>query len=378
MTLNDKESRVLSRIRENPYISQKDLAEEVGLSRSSIANIISGLVHKHYLLGRAYVINEDRPVICIGGMNIDRLFELQDEPRGGISHKVKTYAGAGGCARNLAENLGRMNIPVSILTLVGEDAGWQVAKTYSQSYMNLAKVEVIESCPTGNYTEILDRHGEMILGMAETEIYDNMTPRWLSKHLPYLETAQMIVVDTNLPKDSLEQLISFAERREIPLVLISVSIPKIENIPSSLEGVDALIIKHNESAQYLGMPAETNEELKKSLRKWKEKGADFVFIVKDNEKVAYTETGEKEERVIDYPEQTGRSYQCGGCEALGAGWVYGRYQQKAEEEKRAYALTNAYYTMQKDYTVRPDLSQKVLEKDVKQYWQYLKEKGLPE
>src|SRR5699024_8289485 len=123
-------------------------------------------------------------------------------------------------------------------------------------YMNLAKVEVIESCPTGNYTEILDRHGEMILGMAETEIYDNMTPRWLSKHLPYLETAQMIVVDTNLPKDSLEQLISFAERREIPLVLISVSIPKIENIPSSLEGVDALIIKHNESAQYLGMPAE--------------------------------------------------------------------------------------------------------------------------
>src|SRR5690625_7630814 len=114
MALNEKESRVLSRIRENPYISQKELANDVELSRSSVANIISGLVQKGYLFGRAYVINETRPIVCIGGFNVDRFYQLQDEFEGGNSNRVKTRTSAGGVARHVADKIGGRSVQVPL------------------------------------------------------------------------------------------------------------------------------------------------------------------------------------------------------------------------------------------------------------------------
>ena len=48
-------------LKENPYITQLELAERIGLSRPAVANIISGLMRQRYILGKAYVINERKP-----------------------------------------------------------------------------------------------------------------------------------------------------------------------------------------------------------------------------------------------------------------------------------------------------------------------------
>ena len=39
--MNEQETLVLGMIKENPFISQEELSEIIGLSRSSLANIIS-------------------------------------------------------------------------------------------------------------------------------------------------------------------------------------------------------------------------------------------------------------------------------------------------------------------------------------------------
>lgn len=66
--------RNFKRIKDNPFISQRELAEAIGLSRPSVANIISGLIQKEYVMGKAYVLNEDYPIVCIGAANVDRKF----------------------------------------------------------------------------------------------------------------------------------------------------------------------------------------------------------------------------------------------------------------------------------------------------------------
>ena len=60
----------------NPYITQLELAERIGLSRPAVANIISGLMRQRYILGKAYVINEESPIVCIGAANVDRKFYI--------------------------------------------------------------------------------------------------------------------------------------------------------------------------------------------------------------------------------------------------------------------------------------------------------------
>jgi len=62
----------------------------VKLSRPSIANIISGLVRKGYILEKAYVVNETKPIICIGGANVDRKFYLNNTLEWKTSNPIRS------------------------------------------------------------------------------------------------------------------------------------------------------------------------------------------------------------------------------------------------------------------------------------------------
>ena len=114
-----------------------------------------------------------------------------------------------------------------------------------------------------------------------------MTPEWLTKHFSLLKDAEYLVADLNLPKDTLELLLSFKLKYQIPLMLISVSVPKMENLPKCLKGVDLLIVKHDETEAYLDMPADTKEDMEKAASKWLTFGLKSIVITKNNEMVTY-------------------------------------------------------------------------------------------
>ena len=63
--MNEKEQMVLDNIKENPFISQQELSDKVGLSRSTVANIISGLIKKEYVQGKAYVLSDEYPIVSV-------------------------------------------------------------------------------------------------------------------------------------------------------------------------------------------------------------------------------------------------------------------------------------------------------------------------
>ena len=174
MGLNEKEKLILESIRENPFIPQQELADTIGLSRSATANLISGLVKKDYLLGKAYVLNEEEPIICIGGANIDRRYLVKDKMIQGTSHNVQSRTNVGGVARNVAENLGRLEEKVMLFSVTGNDTEWKMIENQSEHFMNLKAVDRIEGCPTGTFMEVIDMNGEMVLGLAEVDIFDKI------------------------------------------------------------------------------------------------------------------------------------------------------------------------------------------------------------
>lgn len=262
MILNEKEKKILDTIRKDPYISQQTLADQIGLSRSSIANLISGLVRKDYLVGKAYILVEKKPVICIGGTNIDRRYMLEDKIKAGEISDVKERFSYGGCARNVAENLGRLGIDPTLLSIVGNDACWDQLKEHSANFMDISQVDTIENESTGVFVEVLDKNGDIEFSLSDMDIYKYMTPEWLTKRFSLLKEAEYLVADLNLPKETLELLISFKIKHKIPLILLSVSVPKMKHLPSCLGGVDLLIVKNDESQAFLNTPVNTKEEMK--------------------------------------------------------------------------------------------------------------------
>lgn len=367
MALNENESKVLGLIRDNPYISQKELSQHVDLSRSSVANIISGLVQKGYLVGRAYIVNEDRPIVCIGAANIDRLYVVDDVLIQGTSNQVTSRTALGGIARNIGENLGKLELPVTLLSMVGKDDSGEAVRSASKLYMNVEHLDETGLCPTGNFTEIVDKEGNLILGLAEMAIYDQMSIKWVERHQSIIEKASFVVVDTNIPKEVLETLLSMANRMHLQIILVTTSIQKMENIPKRLDGLALVVSKHDETFYYFDIAENGEEALEEGVRKWQEAGAEKVLLLKENEKIAYSASEKHPVYIFENPTKNKDRYAWGVSEALTSGYIYAKYLDKSDEEALIYGLVNSFETSGKIHTIRTNLSQKALEKDVREF-----------
>src|SRR5471030_2495586 len=256
--LNDisKKDQLYALIRANPFISQQDLAIELRLSRSAVAGHIAGLIRERRLLGRAYVLPDKRPIMCIGAANLDRKLRTLAPLQMGTSNPARAEEVHGGVARNIAENLARLNLPAALLTALGDDAAGRSLQDYAEA--------------------------------ADMALYDRLTPEFLNSRAPQRSAAALTVVDLNLPRDSVSLLLADARRDAIPLVIVAVSQPKMERLPLDLSGLRLLILNRGELETRVGRALPTQAEVRGACREVQAQGAQDVIVTCGSEGVIHT------------------------------------------------------------------------------------------
>ncbi|MGT2757179.1 PfkB family carbohydrate kinase [Streptococcus ovuberis] len=353
--LNEKEQAVLEVIRQFPFYSQQEIADYLGVSRSTVANMISDMIKRNYLLGRAYIINEDAPVICIGGMNVDRKFYACQELILKTSNPVRSEVSIGGVGRNIAENLGRLGESVLMLSRAGDDQDWELIKQQSQSYINLRQVDIAPDQATSSYTAVIDLDGEMSMALANMAICDTMTVAWLQQYEDLLSRARLLVVDLNLPRESVAYLIELAKERGVSLALIPVSAPKMAHLPQELTGVEWLIVNQDESEFFFGQKANTESDFEELAELWLNLGVKQVLITRGARPMLYAKSSG--ERLLVSPKRVPHMVDATGAgDSLSAGVLFGWLNGYDQKEILEFGLTNAYHTILSSDTVRKTLS----------------------
>jgi len=69
--MTNREAELLMLISRNPAISQNELAEILGITRSSVAVHITNLIKKGHILGKGYLLKQEDYICVLGGSNID-------------------------------------------------------------------------------------------------------------------------------------------------------------------------------------------------------------------------------------------------------------------------------------------------------------------
>ena len=64
--MTQRERQLLNWIEENPLISQQELADKAGITRSSVAVHISNLMKKGYITGKGYIVHTAPYVTVVG------------------------------------------------------------------------------------------------------------------------------------------------------------------------------------------------------------------------------------------------------------------------------------------------------------------------
>lgn len=367
--LSSNEKLIIELLKLDPFLTQQEIADRLNINRSTVASLISNLMQKKVLLGRAYIMNQASKVICIGAMNIDRKLTIEDTVVARTSNPGTSVYSVGGVGRNICENLGRLGLDVSLISLAGNDADYDVIKKHSQSYIHMQYVKQLADGRTGNYNAILDNQGEMQIAVSDMSIYDQMTVEWIEEYQAVLKAAEVIVVDLNIPKDVIAYVIQLAAMHAIPLFIIPVSGPKMKRLPKDLKGVTWIIVNRDESEAFFNQ-SKNQLSIQALAKLWIQHGVKNVVITDGIHESYYLNESDtcfaKKPPICQHVKDV-----TGAGDSFAAGIIFGHLHNRTSEECLDLALTNAYHTIQSEMTVRTDLSETLIYQQVTA----LKEKG---
>ena len=106
------------------------------------------------------------------------------------------------------------------------------------------------------YVAVIDANGELVIGVAETSLYDKVTPETLLPHLNSRGGA--LVLDANFPAPTLEAVAStWPEDQQ--LFAAATSPQKARRLEGCLERLDAIVMNRDEAAALCGRDGPVEE-----------------------------------------------------------------------------------------------------------------------
>lgn len=170
-------------------------------------------------------------VICIGGACMDYKYFLSSNTiENGLKYELKKVPG--GVARNIAENLGRFKFDSHLFTFIGNDSDGDDIIKYSKPFVNIRDIETLP-IKTSRYLTFIDTTThDYIYEYGNMDICRHITFNYLYKKLEQHKDTKIIIVDLNVNKQEIEELIEYSFNKKIPLVLLPVSINKMYNFPA--------------------------------------------------------------------------------------------------------------------------------------------------
>ena len=349
--VTQRERQVLQCIAENPMISQQELADKLGITRSSAAVHVSNLMKKGHIVGKGYVLRSGAYAVVVGGVNMDiggiSFSKLVSED----SNPGKVMMSPGGVGRNIAHNLSLLGADVRLLTAFGEDLhGKQIAASCAELGIDLSHALRIPGASTSTYLYIANSDGDMALAVSDMEVCEKITPAYLTKNLSLLNNAQVVVVDTNLPEASLVYL---ADNCTVPLFCDPVSTKKAEKLRTILHRIHTLKPNRLEAELLSGIPIHTDEDLNRAADVLMEKGVCRVFISLGAEGVLAVT---KDERVR-LPNLPGHMVSTTGCgDAFMAALVWAYLEGTDLTHTALAGLAAGSIAMESERTINPAMS----------------------
>lgn len=303
------------------------------------------------------------PVVCIGASVVDELFHIRGEFIPATTNKAVVMRSPGGVARNIAQQLALLNVPVQLISVFGNDAdGDRLKAGCLQSGIQLDACITTEA-ETGKYTGVLKPDGSLLIAFISSPAVDLITPEHLTRNSNLLSAAAWLLADTNLTNESLGWLMRFAKEKRIPLVLEPVSVPPAKKLRQSrMDGVYLITPNEDElpalvSEDIINEPAQALDLLQRGVR--------YVWVHKGRAgSVLYSEYGTiaLPAPAVDVTDSTGAG------DAAVAAFIFGKLIDKSSEECLKLAHTMAAEILQVHGSVANGLDQSQLLRLVSKYY----------
>ncbi|MBD9372568.1 carbohydrate kinase family protein [Rhizobium sp. ARZ01] len=196
----------------------------------------------------------DGTILVLGGAHVDRRGRIHGETASGASNPGSWFVEAGGGAFNAARNLSRLGHAVRLIAPRGGDNDGEIVAA-------AALAAGVEDTPftfldraTPSYTAIIERDGNLVIALADMELYRLFSPRRLQQRAvrEAFNEAKAIVTDANLPAETVAAIAGTARSNGKPVFGIAISPAKVVRFQDALSALSCLFMNEAEARALTG------------------------------------------------------------------------------------------------------------------------------
>ena len=298
-------------------------------------------------------------VVCIGGANLDRKLKLCEPLRMGTSNPVVSQVSCGGVARNVAENLTRLDCHVFLLSTFSDDLeGNWLLKQMETVGIDVSLSLKVSGKRSGTYTALQSPEGEMLLAMADMQLADMISVEYLERAWRSMKSPDAVFLDTNFPSPVITWVIDQCRADGLVLHVDPVSAVKCGKLPEVLEGIDTLQPNLNELESLTGKTLATTEQRINACKDLLSRGVKKVVLSLGTEGLLFVSEGIEFSLpaiAVQVKDVTGAG------DALCAGVLWGHLKGWPHRLSTQAGMTMAAKLMECDSSVWPGLHSEFLE-----------------
>lgn len=303
-------------------------------------------------------------IACIGGIDVDFKARVQTAARPGTSNPVTVTSCTGGVAGNIARNLARLRCQVSLFSIVGDDAaGEAICGELKELGIDDSQLSRSRKQPTASYTAVLEPDGQLFIGLANMEIFEEMGPAWADAMAARLANSSLWILDANLPAATIERLLKVHKKNAVALA-DPISVAKAEKFKGALPCLDVIFPNQKEAEVLSGRVVATRDDVAAAAREIRRRGTGTVVMTLGEQGI-YLDDGQRREFIQPITPK-GVKDVTGAGDALVAGYAYGMASGGKKDPVGA-ALAAASLALETEDSVSRELTPERLDERMEKY-----------
>lgn len=287
-------------------------------------------------------------VVVVGGANMD----IAGTPSGVLvahdSNLGTVRLSHGGVGRNIAHNLALLGVDVRLVTAFGEDELAQALRAgCAAAGIDISASVMVPGGSTSTYLYVTDAAGDMEVAINDMAIMERLTPGALRPRLGLLNGAALVLMETNLPEETLAWL---ATHVEAPLFCDPISTAKARRAKLLLRHIHTLKPNRLQAEALSGVDIHDEWSLSRACDELLATGLRRVFVSLGAEGLICAD----EERSLRLPNPACDVVNTTGAgDAMMAGLVWAQLQGLDLEESGMAGLAASSIAVQSAQTVNP-------------------------
>ena len=298
-------------------------------------------------------------VLVVGSIMLEVSGKAFSKLKTGARQFGNVHCSTSGVARNIAENLARLEIETILLSAVADDDIGQHLITHSDAAgINCDHVLRVSGARTA--TSIMMVHSEnRSTRLDDYGIVEFLDSDYLMEHEWLFESASLIVIDATLSEDTLDTLFELAGRYQVRVCADPTSPLMADRLRAYIPNLYLIVPNASETAALCAMdePATQREQAIATAQHLVNMGANVAVVTLGEEGLAYADSsGGGYIRAI-HTEVVDTS---GAGDAFSGAVIFGILNNVPIDEAMRLGVTAASLTLASEETVLPSLNQELL------------------